>query len=139
MSQQKRSFDTNMVVLGGRVGWVEGKQLEKSYLLRFTIATSDYKADGTEYTYWHTCNLWGKYGERMVDVIKKGTRICVTGTLTSRSYEKDGEKRTSVEVNVNSAYPMAPRQEGQQQRSSAAPKEENQGDPSPAGEDEIPF
>lgn len=136
MSQQKRSFDTNMVVLGGRVGWVEGKQLEKSYLLRFTIATSDYKADGTEYTYWHTCNLWGKYGERMVDVIKKGNRICVTGTLTSRSYEKDGEKRTSVEVNVNSAYPMAAR--GEQQQRPAA-KEEQQGDPGPETTDEIPF
>jgi single-strand DNA-binding protein len=137
MSQQKRSFDTNMVVLGGRVGWVEGKQLEKSYLLRFTIATSDYKADGTEFTYWHTCNLWGKYGETMQNVIKKGVRICITGTLTSRSYEKDGEKRTSVEVNVNAAYPMAPRD---QQRSSApAEKQEQQGDPGPETTDEIPF
>jgi|SRR6478609_11670259 len=138
--QPKRTFDTNQVVLGGRVGFVEGKNVGQTYLLRFSLATTTaHKADGTPITYWHNCNLWGKYGQMMVDVIKKGTRLCVLGELTSRSYESNGEKRTAVEVNVQSVYPAAPRQE--QQQPSSGPQE-SKGDPAePEGgsDDEIPF
>lgn len=46
------------------------------------------------------CVAWGKTGEVIADHVHKGDKIAVTGSLESRSYEKDGEKRTIYEVNV---------------------------------------
>ena len=52
-------------------------------------------------TTWVRCALWGKRATGgLPDCLKKGVQVCVSGELSTREYESNGEKRTSVEVNV---------------------------------------
>ena len=41
---------------------------------------------------------WEGLGELLAKVYSKGDPICLTGGLSTREYEKDGQKRTIVEV-----------------------------------------
>lgn len=41
---------------------------------------------------------WGALGENVVQSVVKGTRIIVSGRMSQRSYEKDGEKKQAFEI-----------------------------------------
>ena len=43
---------------------------------------------------------WGPLGERVAQYVTKGRPVLVSGRLQSNSWEKDGQKRTKVEVNA---------------------------------------
>ena len=48
------------------------------------------------------CTVWQQSAEHLADSLTKGTRIIVVGRLRQRSFEtRDGEKRTSVELQVD--------------------------------------
>jgi single-strand DNA-binding protein len=53
-----------------------------------------------EKTTWITCALWGDRGPKIAGYIHKGDKIGVSGELSTREYEYQGTKRTSVELNV---------------------------------------
>lgn len=38
-------------------------------------------------TIWFDCSLWGKRGEALANYLTKGTRVCVSGTLSTREHE----------------------------------------------------
>lgn len=57
------------------------------------------KKDVTDF---FTCVAWGKNAEFVAHYFRKGQRIEVTGTMTTRSYQtKDGRKATSYELECN--------------------------------------
>lgn len=57
-------------------------------------------------TLFLTCQLWRQAAENVVETLKKGTRVIVVGSLKQRSYtNKDGEKRTVFEVEVDNVGP----------------------------------
>lgn len=45
-----------------------------------------------------TVNVWRQQAEQVAESLTKGMRVVVVGSLKSRSYEKDGQKRTVFEV-----------------------------------------
>jgi len=47
-------------------------------------------------TDWHRVTLWRC--EKIAEYLKRGTRVCVSGRLQTRSFDKDGEKRYVTEV-----------------------------------------
>lgn len=47
------------------------------------------------------CNLWRQPAENLAESFGKGTRVIVTGRLKQRSYEKDGQKKVTVELDVD--------------------------------------
>lgn len=52
-----------------------------------------------ERTEWITCIVWGRRGEGLAKILKKGDRILVEGSLRTSSYEdRDGNKRYKTEV-----------------------------------------
>ena len=51
------------------------------------------------------CSVWRQAAENVVDSLTKGARVIVTGRLKQRSYEKDGEKRTVFELEVDEVGP----------------------------------
>jgi single-strand DNA-binding protein len=51
------------------------------------------------------CSIWRQYAENVAESLTRGNRIIVTGRLKQRSYEKDGEKRTVVEMDVDDVGP----------------------------------
>jgi single-strand DNA-binding protein len=53
-----------------------------------------------------TCNVWRDAAENVAESLTRGTRVIVQGRLRQRSYEtKEGEKRTSYELEVDEIGP----------------------------------
>jgi single-strand DNA-binding protein len=94
----------NRVVLVGNVG----KDPELRYtasgvpVATFSLATSEMWKDKDgqqrERTDWHSIVAWSKLAEIIQEIVKKGSRLLVEGKIQTRSYEKNGEKRSVTEI-----------------------------------------
>jgi single-strand DNA-binding protein len=51
------------------------------------------------------CGIWREAAENVAESLVKGSRVIVTGRLKQRSYDKDGEKRTVYELDVDEVGP----------------------------------
>lgn len=69
---------------------------------RFDKASNAWK-DGD--TLFLRCSAWRDMAENVAETLTRGTRVVVQGRLTMRPYEKDGEKRTSTELEVDEVGP----------------------------------
>ena len=69
----------------------------------FDRASNDWK-DGEALFLRASC--WREFAEHVAGSLTKGSRVIATGRLTQRSYEtKEGEKRTSIELEVDEIGP----------------------------------
>ena len=94
----------NKVTLIGRLG----RDPEMRYtasgtaVCTFTLATNRFRqgTDGTpqEDTDWHTIVTWDKLAETCNSFLSKGRLVYVEGSLQTRSWEQDGQKRYKTEV-----------------------------------------
>ena len=90
--------------------------------LRFTpagVAVANFTIASTPRTYnrnsgqWEDgealflrASIWRDYAENVAETLKKGTRVIAQGRLKSRSYEtKEGERRTSMEIELDEIGP----------------------------------
>ncbi|MBI1836385.1 MAG: single-stranded DNA-binding protein [Flavobacteriia bacterium] len=96
----------NKVSLIGRVGQKpEIKPVGNDYsLTRFSIAINegykDKNGQWKENTTWHNVMAWGKTAERITKIVEKGQEVMIEGKIVNKSYEKDGEKRYSTDIEV---------------------------------------
>lgn len=51
-----------------------------------------------EVTTWFNVTCWADLAEHVAQSLAKGNRVIVTGRIEIREYEKDGAKRTSVDI-----------------------------------------
>lgn len=66
-------------------------------VVNFTLACDT----GKDQTTWLRCACWGRVAGRAAQVLKKGTRVAVSGTLRERQYtDRNGEQRTSLDMTV---------------------------------------
>ena len=57
-------------------------------------------------TLFMRCSVWRDAAENVAESLQRGTRVIVSGRLKSRSYEtKEGEKRTSMELEIDEIGP----------------------------------
>ena len=71
----------------------------------FSLAVQRNIKSGDEYpTDWIDCVAWKGTAEFICKYFQKGQLMAVNGTLQTRSYEKDGVKRKTTQVVVQSAY-----------------------------------
>ena len=69
---------------------------------------------------WYSVSVWGARGEALSNLLQQGSKIGVVGRLSMRTYEHNGEKRTSLEINANEIILLDGRpQQGQQQSQQA--------------------
>lgn len=47
------------------------------------------------------CTMWGKRAEAVSKYLAKGSKVCVEGKLRQSTWEKEGQKRSKVEVIVD--------------------------------------
>lgn len=110
----------------------------------FTIAARgrDKNAEAT----WVRCALWGARGEKVSSYLKKGGRVAVSGTLTTSEYE--GKSRLELDVSElellgdgkrSDEQEAPPQRRGTQQRQAPRATQDDFGDYSRSGSDEIPF
>jgi single-strand DNA-binding protein len=117
----------------------------------FDRASNEFK-DGE--TLFLRASVWREFAEHVAGSLTKGTRVIATGRLKQRSYETEGgEKRTSLELEVDEVGPSLRYATAQVTRSApargaaAAPAQmEPEPDPSPwpttpvgQYDDETPF
>ena len=64
----------------------------------FSLAVNDGVGEKQK-AYFFNVVVWGKGAEAVANYTHKGSKVAVTGKLTSRSYDdKNGNKRTAIEV-----------------------------------------
>jgi len=95
----------NQVQLIGRLT----RDAEQTYtksgaaLAKFSLAVNERRKQGDEwvdYAHFIDCTLWGKRAESLAKYLTKGSQIGVVGSLDQQRWEKDGVKRSKVEVKV---------------------------------------
>lgn len=108
----------NKVMLLGNLGADPELKMTQSgqAVLKLRLATTETYLDKNqtrqERTEWHSVTMWGKRGEALSKFLTKGERIFVEGSLRTSSYEKNGEKRYSTEINASNII-LAGRGKGQ--------------------------
>lgn len=136
----------NKVSLIGNVGKEPViKQLENGKMASFSLATAESwkdKATGEkrEQTEWHNCVVFGALSGVVEGYVKKGSKLYVEGSLSTTSYEKDGEKRYITQIKVRDLVMLDSKNDGvkanTEKVSSGSYDKAQQGVPF---DDEIPF
>jgi single-strand DNA-binding protein len=135
----------NKVILIGRLG----KKPEIRYLpqkerqvAHFTMATNERFFNSTtretkDRTEWHNIVVWGKQAEFCEKFLDKGRQVIVEGKLRTRSWQdKDGNKRTTTEIEAENIVLLGKREE--YGGGAEAPDLDSRG-PSQADVDSPPF
>lgn len=93
------NFNFNKVILGGRLtADVELKQTQNGIpVCQFTIATT--RRSNREETDFINCVAWRQQAEFISRYFRKGSSICITGAIQTRSWtDANGGKRYATEV-----------------------------------------
>jgi single-strand DNA-binding protein len=126
-------------------------------VVNFTLATSenwtDRNGERQERTEWHRIVAFAKTAELCAQYLSKGRTVYIEGRIQTRDWEdKEGNKRTTTEINANTVQFLGgPRSEGG--GASGGPRTgggdpagggretgaSGAGDSPPAPEDDIPF
>ena len=99
-----------------------GNQAEQRYtqggdsIVSFSVAVKSGFGDKAVTT-WVRCTMFGKRGESVLPYLNKGQLVGVSGEFSAREWDdKEGQKRTSVEVRVNDLTLIGGKSEGQQEQ-----------------------
>lgn len=80
-----------------------------------SVATNEtYKNDQgekVEVTDWHRVILWGKKADFAEQYLTKGKKIILEGKLSTRSFEKNGEKQYVTEVTADDVLILSPKKD----------------------------
>jgi single-strand DNA-binding protein len=105
--------ETNVTIVGNLTADPELRITSGNHaVVNFTVASTPRNFDKTTNAWvdgdalFMRCTAWRELAEHIAGSIQKGTRVIVTGKLIQRAYEtKEGEKRTSVELDVEEVGP----------------------------------
>ena len=151
----------NKVTLIGNLGNdPEMKALPSgSQVANLSVATTDSWRDRNsgemqERTEWHRIVCFDRLAEICGQYLRKGSRIYIEGSLRTRSWEQDGQKRYSTEIvgremmmldgrgdsDMSTSIPIQPHsQSAPASQQQAAKRPVSQPMPDPNIDDEIPF
>lgn len=137
---------TNVWVFSGSLG--QDSELTRipsgTAILKFSVASNKGWGDRKQTT-WVECSLWGKRGEAMESMLKKGQKVVITGEAGIETWDKnDGSKGYKMTCEASDVTLTG-------DKSQNAPAEPQQANNAPAGriihgdgasldlDDEIPF
>jgi single-strand DNA-binding protein len=142
-------MSVNKVILVGNVGRdPEIRHLDKGVAVaRFSMATTENYTSKTgekvSNTEWHNVVAWRGLAELAEKYIKKGSQLYIEGRLRTTSYEKEGVKHYTTDVNADTIQLLGKR-EGQAEISGQPLAVDqaatvNEPDFSRPEEDDLPF
>ncbi len=111
----------------------------------------NYKTGGSYESDFIDCVAWRNTAEFISKYFKVGNLVCVEGSLQSRSWEQDGQRRTAIDVVVENTYFVESKKSGENggdyvpggaiEDSAPASKEEfsSEGFSAIDAEDDLPF
>lgn len=98
-------MSVNKVLLLGNVGSIDVKSFDNGgKIVNISVATTESYKKGEEWvnkTEWHRCSCGIPAIVERADRINKGDMVYLEGSIVTRSWEKDGEKKESKEVSFN--------------------------------------
>ena len=101
------NFNFNKVILGGRLtSDVELKQTPGGVsVCTFTLAVNrKYQSDGQQQADFINCQAWRNTAEFISKYFKKGSSICIVGSVQTRSWQdQQGNKRYATEIVADEA------------------------------------
>lgn len=101
------NFNLNKVILGGRLtADPELKQTPSGVAVcSFTLAINrKFSKDGQQEADFINCQAWRQTAEFINRYFRKGSSICITGSIQTRSWQdQNGQKRFATDVVVDEA------------------------------------
>lgn len=87
-------------------------------ILGFGVAVNDRRknqqtGEWEDYPNFIDCTMFGARAEKLQPYLAKGTKVAIDGKLRWSQWERDGQKRSKVEVIVDEIEFMSQRQQGQ--------------------------
>lgn len=107
----------NKVAISGNIGGDPELRTTSggTAVLSFTVAVNDRVKDSagnwTDRPNWVSCTVFGTRASSLSQYLHKGTKVAIEGKLRYSSWEKDGQRRSKLEVIVDEIEFMAPRQD----------------------------
>ena len=101
-----------------------------SSVLEFSLAYNTAKRGGSGYedkVNYIDCSIFGNRAAALADILRKGMKVTVTGTLEQHTWERDGQKRSKHSCYVRDIV-LPSKGEAQPQQQTA-----------PSFEEELPF
>lgn len=101
------NFNYNKVILGGRL--TETPELKQTpsgvFVTTFSVAVNrKYNKDQQQQSDFINCVAWRNTAEFISKYFQKGSSICITGAIQTRSWtDNNGNKRYATEVIVDEA------------------------------------
>ena len=133
----------NKVILMGRL--TKDPELgntpnQKTYA-KFTLAVNRRFKDssGNYPTDFISCTAWGNTADFAAKYFVKGSMAAVVGSIQTGSYEKDGKKIYTTEVNVGEIYFTGEKRSGASQMNALPPGDDFADIPPEYLEEELPF
>jgi single-strand DNA-binding protein len=107
----------------GRLGKdPEVKAVGGSTVANFSIACDEKWKDkngvAQQRCEWVRIAAWGKLAELCGEYLRKGRQVYVSGRMSTREYEKDGQKRYSTEIVADKVVFLGSKGDGGQQHDS---------------------
>lgn len=133
----------NVLTIVGRLGQdARTNKVGGTSVANFSVAAKAGYGD-REQTIWVDCALWGQRAEgRLVDYLKKGQQVCVSGEMGTREHEG----KTYITMRVNELTLCGGRDDGDyQSRGAATGQQAAQSAPKQAASvsddlnDDVPF
>jgi single-strand DNA-binding protein len=144
---KRRKMSVNKVMLLGNVGSIDVKSFDNGgKIVNISVATSDSYKKGEEWinkTEWHKCFCGIPAIVERAERINKGDMVHVEGSIVTRTWEKDGEKRESKEISFNSIKVISKNNKSEENsfvpKSDAKPKSAKQVLDSMEDSSDLPF
>lgn len=98
-------MSVNVVCVSGNLTRDPEKRGSKDNpILSFGIAVNERRRNGDEWIEvpnFFDCTIFGKRALALAGILKKGMPVTIQGRLHYSSWEKDGEKRSKVDITVS--------------------------------------
>jgi len=133
----------NVICITGRIGRDAEVRTTQSgtTVASFSVAV-DMGYGDRKTTEWMRCAIFGKRAESgLVNYLKKGQLVAVTGQAKANGYSKDGEVRANIEISVDNLDLLGKKDQGQPQQQPQQQPQTQQSLVSGGGslDDDIPF
>lgn len=109
----------NKVIISGRL--TRDTELRQTSggmsVLKFGVAVNDRRknqqsGEWEDYPNFIDCTMFGNRAEGVSRFLGKGSKVCIEGKLRWSQWERDGQKRSKIEVIVDEIEFMTPRGDG---------------------------
>ena len=112
-------------------------------ILSFGVAVNDRRRDPQtgewgDYANFIDCTIFGNRGESLSNILTKGMKVAIEGKLRWSQWERDGQKRSKIEVIVDEIEFMSSRNGGQGSYQGGGGGQYSSPAPAPAASSPVP-